>query len=84
VNAHKRLDVEEGFRAARLSEQTVVLGFDHAVALAGASFQFLPVNDFDVTALVADYALILQPVSGDTDSLALDAQHVRDELMRHL
>ena len=67
-----------------LPDQAVMLDFDHVVTLATALFQNLPVDDLDVAALVADRALILQTAGDETDGFTLDAQHMRDELVRHL
>lgn len=62
-----------GIERASLFEQAVLLVFDHLVTLAGVLFQFIPVKDFDATALVADYSLILQTVSSETDGLTLNS-----------
>ena len=61
-----------------------MLGFHNLVTLAGALFQNLPVENPDMAARVANRSLFFQAVSGDADGLTLEAQHVRDELMRHL
>ena len=66
-----------------LSEQAVVLVFDHPVTLADGRFQTAPVEDRDMTAHVRNQSIFLQAPSRMGDAFSAHTQHVGNEFLRH-
>ena len=71
------------FRRWRLSEQVIEAVAVERVALAGGPLETVAVDDRDLALLEADQAGALKLARGLGDTGASDAEHRRQELMRH-
>ena len=65
------------------SEQTIKLVFHHPVTFADSVFEFLAVEDLNMTAHVTDRSGILQAAGSHGDAFAANAQHIGDQLLSH-
>src|SRR3954469_19608628 len=77
------VQLPEKFRRWRLSEQVIEAVAVERVALAGGSFETVAVDNRDLTLLEADQAGALKLARGLGDASASDAEHRRQELVRH-